>query len=179
MSAERRTFGGSSAAHALFPGTFDPVTLGHVDVLRRAARLFARVTVAVAQHPSKRELFSVEERLALWREALEDLPSVQVTRLEGLVVDGCRELSAGVIVRGVRHGEDWSYESQMARTNRALEPQIETVLLASSPEHAHISSTLVRQIAELGGDVAPFVPVHVARALRARFAEAVRRRPEG
>lgn len=154
--------------HALFPGTFDPVTLGHVDLVRRAAAVFGRVTVAVAIHPTKRGLLEPEERLRLLAESLGDLERVSVVRLEGLVVDGCRAHGAQFILRGIRNAADVDYELAMARSNRALAPEIETVLLASSPEHAHISSTLVRQIAEMGGKLDSFVPPAVARALRRR-----------
>ncbi|MBI5434878.1 MAG: pantetheine-phosphate adenylyltransferase [Planctomycetes bacterium] len=156
--------------HALFPGTFDPVTLGHLDLVRRAAAAFDRVTVAVAVHPTKTGLLSAEERLELLADALKGLDNVAVARLEGLVVDGCRAHGAGFILRGLRSAADVDYELQMARSNRALAPEIETVLLASTPEHAHISSTLVRQIAEMGGELTSFVPKSVARRLRARFA---------
>jgi pantetheine-phosphate adenylyltransferase len=155
--------------HALFPGTFDPVTLGHLDVLSRALVLFDRVTLAVATHHEKQSLLGVEERLELLRRATAELEGVRVTSLEGLVVDACRALGAGVIVRGVRSGTDYDYEVQMARTNRALAPDVETVLLVPAPEHAHISSTLVRQIASLGGDVSAFVPPAVAAVLAERF----------
>ena len=157
-----------SAAHALFPGTFDPVTLGHLDVVRRAARLYARVTVVVAAHPSKLELLSLETRLALLREVLAELPNVDIAVVEGLLVQGCRELDAGVIVRGLRNGADFEYEAQMARSNAAMAADVETVFLASAPEHTHISSTLVRQVAEMGGPLELFVPPAVARALRER-----------
>jgi len=160
--------GGPNPSHALFPGTFDPVTLGHLDLVRRAAALFSRVTVAVARHPEKRELFSLERRLELLRQVLDGIPGVEVTALDGLVVAGCRQVGAGVVVRGARTAGDFEYEAQMARSNRAMAPEIETVVLASSAEHAHISSTLVRQVAEMGGDLAPFVPPAVARALASR-----------
>jgi pantetheine-phosphate adenylyltransferase len=159
----------SDPRHALFPGTFDPVTLGHVDVVRRATLLFERVTVAVATHPEKRELLPIEQRLELLRDVTRALPRVGVTRLEGLVVHGCRDLDCGVILRGARSAGDLDYELQMARTNRALDPGVDTVLLASSPEHAHVSSTLVRQVAEMGGALESFVPPAVARALTERF----------
>jgi pantetheine-phosphate adenylyltransferase len=152
--------------HALFPGTFDPVTHGHLDIVRRAAKLFDRVTVAVALHPSKQELLPVPERLALLREVTADIGGVDVVQIEGLVVHGCERLGATVIVRGVRSASDVDYELQMARTNHALAPTIETVLIASSPEHAHISSTLVRQVAEMGGDLTSFVPPAIVRRLR-------------
>jgi pantetheine-phosphate adenylyltransferase len=155
--------------HALFPGTFDPVTLGHLDVLRRARVLFERVTIAVATNTEKQSLFGVEERLQLLRAVTADLPGVAVEALPGLVVDACRALGAGVVVRGVRSGTDFDYEVQMARTNRAMAGDVETVLFVPSPEHAHVSSTLVRQIASLGGDVSGFVPAAVAELLRARY----------
>jgi pantetheine-phosphate adenylyltransferase len=156
-----------SSIHALFPGTFDPVTLGHLDVIRRAASLFGRVTVAIAGNPSKRELLSLEQRLELLREATADIGGVAVARLDGLVIDGCAKLGAQVIVRGVRSAHDFEYEAQMGRSNRAMAPAVETVFLASDPEHVHISSTLVRQVAACGGPLEPFVPPSVARALRA------------
>ena len=157
----------SAPSHALFPGTFDPVTLGHLDLIRRAARLFDRVTVAVAQHPSKRELLPHAQRLELLREVTADLPGCSVERLEGLVVDGARALGCNVIVRGARSATDFDYEAQLGRTNAALAPEIETVLLASSPRTVHVSSTLARQIAIMGGALDALVPEPVARALRA------------
>jgi len=161
-------------SHALFPGTFDPVTLGHLDLVRRAAALFGRVTVAVAHHPAKKELLPLERRLELLREVTREIPGVSVAPLDGLVVQGCAALGADVIVRGARDAGDFEYEAQMARSNREMAPAIDTVVLASSPEHVFISSTLVRQVAEMGGDLAPFVPPEVARAL----AELARARDE-
>jgi pantetheine-phosphate adenylyltransferase len=152
--------------HALFPGTFDPVTLGHLDLARRALTLFGRLTIAVAHNAGKHTFFGPEQRVELLREATRDWAGVAVVLIDGLVVQACRTLSADVIVRGVRSGTDFDYEVQMARTNREMLPEIDTVLLAPSPAHAHISSTLVREIALLGGDASAFVPAHVARALR-------------
>lgn len=156
------------ARHALFPGTFDPVTLGHLDVLRRASRLFARLTVAVARNPQKQELFDLQRRMALLREVTAELCNVEVAALDGLVALGARDLGAGVIVRGARHAGDFEYEAQMARCNRELAPGVETLVLVSAPEHAHVSSTLVRQIAACGGALEAFVPPAVARALARR-----------
>lgn len=153
------------ARHALFPGTFDPVTLGHLDVLRRASGLFARLTVAVARNPEKSRLLDLERRMALLREVTAELRNVEVTALDGLVALGARSLGAGVIVRGARHAGDFEYEAQMARCNRELAPEVETLILVSAPAHAHISSTLVRQIAACGGPLEAFVPPAVARAL--------------
>ena len=158
-----------AAAHALLPGTFDPFTLGHLDLARRAAALFGRVTLGVATHPEKRHLFPTEERVALARASLADVAGAEVLAIEGLVVDAARRLGATVIVRGVRGGTDLDYETPMARTNRVLAPEVDTVLLLPSPEVAHVSSTLVRQIASMGGDVAALVPEPVRAALAERF----------
>ncbi|MCP3918471.1 MAG: pantetheine-phosphate adenylyltransferase [bacterium] len=160
-----------AGGHAIFPGTFDPVTLGHLDVLERALGLFERVTIAVAAHHDKHAIFDLEERLRLLSEvteAGEPLGRARVVALEGLLVEGCRRLGARAIVRGVRSAGDLEYERQMALTNRVLAPEIETVLLLSAPEHAHVSSTLVRQIARMGGDVSSFVPPAVRTALANR-----------
>ena len=156
------------ASHVLFPGTFDPPTLGHLDLVQRATRLFARVTVGLAEHPTKAALFTVEERVALLEQCVAGSRNVAVVRLDGLVVQACEELGCDAILRGLRSGGDYDYEAQMARTNRSMLPRIDTVFLASAPEFAHISSTLVRQIAQLGGDVSLFVPENVAKALRKR-----------
>ncbi|MFT5477079.1 MAG: pantetheine-phosphate adenylyltransferase [Planctomycetota bacterium] len=161
--------------HALFPGTFDPVTLGHLDVLERALRLFDRVTLAVAEHHAKDQLFDLEERQALLREVTSGWKGVEVVTLSGLLVDGCRELGAGAIVRGVRSAADLDYERQMAFTNRAMAPDVETVFLLTAPECQHISSTLVRQIARMGGDVSSFVPPAVQTALARHLSEQANR----
>ena len=155
--------------HALFPGTVDPVTLGHVDILERARKLFPRVTLAVASHPDKQHLFSLEERLELLERVTRGLDGVTVTALRGLVVRGCRELGADAIVRGLRTAGDLEYERQMALTNRVLLPEVETVFLLPAAQFANVSSTLVRQIARMGGDCSPFVPAVVVVALQQRF----------
>ncbi len=156
--------------HALFPGTFDPVTLGHIDILERARRLFPRITVAVATHPEKQHMFTLEERLELLGRVTRGQDGVTITALPGLVVRGCKELGADVIVRGLRSERDLEYERQMALTNRVLLPEVETLFLLPGAEHASISSTLVRQIARMGGDCSPFVPPAVAALLKERFA---------
>jgi len=160
-------------SHALLPGTFDPPTLGHVDLIRRAAALFGRVTIGVAEHPTKTPMFAVEERLALLAAVCADVAGsdVRAVRIDGLLVDACERLSATVVVRGVRNGTDLDYEVPMANTNRSLLPRIDTVFLSPAPAVAHVSSTLVRQIFELGGDVTGMVAADVARALAARRAE--------
>lgn len=164
-----RRIRGVLATHVLFPGTFDPATLGHLDLIERATGLFGRITVGVAENSGKQALFPAEERLALLREVTAGLGEVRVVRVEGLVVEAARALGANAVLRGLRSGSDFDYEAQMARTNRVLAAEIDTVFLASSPAVGHISSTLVRQIAALGGDVSRLVPPAVARALALRF----------
>ena len=159
----------SDRRHAIFPGTFDPVTSGHVDLVERAARLFDHLTIAVAAHHDKRHILTVEERVALLEEVTRDLAHVDVVVLDGLLVDGARRLGATAIVRGIRGAADLEYERQLALTNRAMDAELDTVMLLSSSEHAHVSSTLVRQIARLGGDISPFVPPAVVTALAGRF----------
>jgi len=158
-----------SATHALFPGTFDPITLGHVDLIERAARFFPRLTVLVAEHATKQHVFSLKERIALCRASLEHVEGVEVASTRGLLVDACRDLEAEAVVRGVRGGIDLEYEVQMANTNRAMRPSIDTIFLAPSPPYAHVSSTLVRQIASMRGDVSAFVTGPVLDALQRRF----------
>ncbi|MFT7668491.1 MAG: pantetheine-phosphate adenylyltransferase [Planctomycetota bacterium] len=158
-----------SATHALFPGSFDPITLGHVDLIRRAAAIFSRVTVLVASHASKQQLLSLPQRLELISAALAGIEGVQVAGTSGLLVDACKEFDASVVIRGVRGATDLEYEVQMANTNRAMRPTMDTLFLAPAPEHAHVSSTLVRQIATMGGDVSGFVPLCVSEALQAHF----------
>jgi pantetheine-phosphate adenylyltransferase len=160
-----------SSPSAVFPGTFDPFTLGHLDLVRRARDLFPDLIVAVAQHPTKDEMFSVPERVALIEESLAGMDGVRVATFEGLVVEGCRNLGASVLLRGLRGSGDLEYERPMALSNRAMAPEVETVFLLPSSETAHISSTLVRQIARLGGDTSAFVPGPVLRALQHRFPE--------
>jgi len=153
---------------ALCPGTYDPVTDGHLDVIRRGAALFDRVIVAVGARENKPMLLSAEERVALMREAVADLPNVSVEPFDGLVVEFAREREATVLLRGVRNAADYEYERVMALTNGRLLPGIETVILVASSEVAYISSSLVREILHAGGEVDAFVPPHVAAALRAR-----------
>ncbi len=158
-----------SASHAVFPGTFDPPTLGHLDLVRRACALFDRVTVAVARHPIKDQILDPDQRRALFERVLaaSDLEGrVDVVVLDGLLVEGCRRLGATVILRGLRGGLDLEYERPMVLTNRSLAEEIETVFLLPEAGVAHISSTLVRQIARMGGDVSPFVPPPVTDHLR-------------
>lgn len=152
---------------ALFPGTFDPVTLGHLDVLRRARQRFDEVVVAVAVHPNKRALFAPDERIALLEACVD---GARVESVTGLVVDACRAFDCGTIVRGVRRGGEFDYEVGLALGNRHLEPAIDTVLFVPDPGLAHITSSLVREIAGLGGDVTGMAPDVVIDALAKKFA---------
>jgi pantetheine-phosphate adenylyltransferase len=158
-----------SVQHALFPGSFDPITLGHMDLIRRSLSIFGKVTVLVAAHASKTQMFSPEERLELVRGALAGLDNVNVASTDSLLVDACREHDAPLVVRGVRGAMDLEYETQMANTNRTMLPEMDTVYLGAAPEHNFVSSTLVRQIASMGGDVSAFVPPNVLSALQSRF----------
>ncbi|WP_312130397.1 pantetheine-phosphate adenylyltransferase [Diaphorobacter nitroreducens] len=142
---------------AVYPGTFDPITLGHEDLVRRAARLFDRVIVAVAIAHHKKTLFSLDERMEMARQALADCPQVQVEPFEGLVTEFTAARGGTAMVRGLRSGTDFDYEFQLAGMNRALVPGVETVFLTPASQYQFISSTLVREIGTLGGDVAQFV----------------------
>ncbi|MGH2723976.1 MAG: pantetheine-phosphate adenylyltransferase [Actinomycetota bacterium] len=153
---------------ALYPGTFDPVTNGHLDVVRRAARLFDRVVVAVLENPSKDPLFTVEERVEMLREATGDLGNVEVDSFSGLLVDHARARGARIIVKGLR-ASDFDYELQMAQMNRHL-TEVETCFVATSPEWAYVSSSLVKEVARHGGDVGGLVPDHVLPRLKERLA---------
>jgi pantetheine-phosphate adenylyltransferase len=154
---------------AIFPGTFDPITSGHVDLVQRAARRFDSVVVSVAGSGSKTPCFGLEERIELAREALMDSPNVQVMGFEGLLVSFAQSQDASVILRGLRTMSDFEYEFQLANMNRRLAPDVETMFLTPDEGFTSISSSLVREIARLGGDVSAFVPMVVQRALHARF----------
>ncbi len=153
---------------AMYPGTFDPITLGHEDIVRRASRLFDRVVVAIAVNPGKEPMFSLEERVELARGVLADLDGVEVTGYEGLTVDFAKEHDLQVIVRGLRAISDFEYEFQLANMNRHLTDEVETAFLTPTEKYTYISSSLVREIASLGGDITEFVSPTVKRALLER-----------
>lgn len=150
---------------ALYPGTFDPITLGHVDMARRASPLCDRLVVGVARSTPKDVWFSVEERVALVKDALADLPNVEVLPFEGLVVDFARARGAGFILRGVRAFSDFEYELQMALINRKLAPDVETLFLMPAEEYGYVSSSRVREIAALGGDIRRYLTPGTHKAL--------------
>ena len=153
---------------AIYPGTFDPITYGHIDVVERATELFSRVIVLVARNSAKTPLFSDEERIAMIGEVFKRTPQVEVDGFEGLLVDYARRKKATVIVRGLRAVSDFEYEFQMALTNRKLARSIDTVFLVPHEQYTYLNSTIVREIARLGGDVSDFVPKSVRRRLVAK-----------
>lgn len=153
----------------IYPGTFDPITNGHLDLIRRAALLFERVLVAVAVDTGKDPAFGIERRIRLAEQVLQDIPQAEVVRFSGLLVTFARDHGIPVVIRGLRNLADFEYESQLAGMNRRMAPEIETLFLAPAAEYAPISSSLVREIASLGGDLSPFVPAVVQAALRERF----------
>jgi pantetheine-phosphate adenylyltransferase len=154
---------------ALYPGTFDPITNGHTDITQRAARLFDRVIVAVADSTSKKAVFSTEERVALAKKALQGIDNIEVCSFNKLVTDLARDEKANVIIRGLRAVSDFDYEFQMAGMNRQLFADAETVFLTPAEDLNFISSSLIREIASLGGDVSKFVHVEVLQALKDKF----------
>ncbi|MDH4108481.1 MAG: pantetheine-phosphate adenylyltransferase [Gammaproteobacteria bacterium] len=153
---------------AMYPGTFDPVTLGHEDLVRRASRLFDKVVVAVAANPSKKPMFSLDERVAMAQHALADLPNVEVRGYSGLTVDFAVANDLAVIIRGLRAVSDFEYEFQLSNMNRHLTEDVETVFLTPTEKYTFISSSLVREIASMGGNVAEFVSPAVRQALLER-----------
>jgi pantetheine-phosphate adenylyltransferase len=154
-----------------YPGSFDPVTLGHIDIARRAAKLVDRLVVAVGTHHDKHALFSADERVSMVVDALRPVADeagieFDVTTYDNLTVEAAKDAGASVIIRGLRDAGDFDYEMQMAGMNAAMKPEVETVFLASSPETRYIAASFVRQIAAMGGDVSAFVPAKVAQALK-------------
>lgn len=154
---------------AIYPGTFDPVTHGHTDLVARAARVFDRVIVAIAESPHKQPLFSLDQRIAMTREVLADLDNVEVVGFDSLLIQFTVEMGANVLIRGLRAVSDFEYEFQLASMNRHLHPEIETMFLTPDESYSFISSTLVKEVARLGGDVTSFVSEGVSEALNQKF----------
>ncbi len=153
----------------IYPGTFDPVTFGHIDIIERAKELFDEVVVAVAVNPNKTPLFSLEERLYLLRESLKEFSNIQVDSFDGLLVDYARQVSAIGIIRGLRAVSDFEYEFQMALMNRKLANNITTIFLMPHEKYTYLNSSIIRNLAELKSDVSDFVPAVVAEALKKKF----------
>lgn len=156
---------------ALYPGSFDPIHNGHIDIAKRAARIFSEVVVGVYDLPKKKLLFDIESRLTLAERAFADSPNIRVAKFSGFTVDYAQELGATVLVRGLRVFSDFEFEFRMGLANKKLAPQIETVSIMTDIQHIYISSSTIREIAELGGDVTSMVPPYIAEALAVRFAE--------
>ena len=156
---------------AVYPGTFDPITLGHEDLVRRAAKLFDHVVLAVADSRTKHPMFTLAERIDMARAALSDVKNVSVTGFSGLLMHFVREQNASVVLRGVRAVSDFDYEFQLAGMNRKMYPEVETVFLTPGEEHMFLSATLVREISMLGGDVSKFVSAPIAARLKSKIRE--------
>ncbi len=154
---------------AIYAGSFDPITNGHLDVLERAAHVFDEIIIAVAHNSEKRGLFSPDERVALITEAVASMQNVRVTHFAGLLVEFAQREGACAIIRGLRAVSDFEFEFQMALMNRRLAPRLETMFLMPKEEYSYVSARLVKEVASLGGDIAHFVPGHVAVALRAKY----------
>ncbi|MGB1327406.1 MAG: pantetheine-phosphate adenylyltransferase [Porticoccaceae bacterium] len=153
----------------VYPGTFDPITNGHIDLVERASRLFGKVVIGIASSRQKSPLFTIEERITLARECLEHVPNVEIYGFNSLLVDFVKKYNADAIMRGLRAVSDFEYEFQLANMNRALSPEIESIFLTPSEKFSYISSSLVREISSLKGDVSQFVPANVAEALAERL----------
>ncbi|WP_447555264.1 pantetheine-phosphate adenylyltransferase [Vreelandella sp. EE22] len=155
---------------AVYPGTFDPITNGHFDLIERAARMFDQVVIAVAESPNKQPALSLEKRIALAESACCALPNISTVGFSSLLTTLMNELGARIMLRGIRAASDFEYELQLANMNRAQNPELESVFLTPAVENSYISSTIVREIAKLGGDVSALVPPQVVQALRERYA---------
>ena len=158
--------------HCIYPGTFDPLTYGHLDVLERATKLFDRVTVAVSDNPTKGPFFTAAQRLAMLQPNVARFPNVVVTKFDNLLVEFAHQQGACAIIRGLRAISDFEFEFNMALMNRHLQPGVETIFVMPNEEFSYTSSTLVKQVAKYGGDISHFVPPNVAAALRAAYAPA-------
>ena len=154
---------------AVYPGTFDPITLGHEDLIRRAARLFDTLIVAIADSSAKRPFFTGDERVEMAKEVLKDLKNVEVVGFAGLLMKFVQQHQARVVIRGLRAVSDFEYEFQLAGMNRGMYPDVETIFLTPGEQHMFISATIVREISVLGGDVGKFVAPHVAKRLEAKI----------
>lgn len=150
---------------AIYPGSFDPVTYGHLDIIRRSASITDKLIVGVLNNNAKMPLFSVEERVKMLKEATCDLANVEIVPFDGLLVDFARQMNAAFIIRGLRAITDFEYELQMSQTNHKLEPNVETIFLTTNIEYSYLSSTTVKEIAAFGGDISEFVPKAVVREL--------------
>ncbi len=156
----------------LYPGSFDPVTNGHLDVARRAARIFDRLLIGVAVNSEKNPLFSFDERIEILREVCKDMPHTEIVSFSSLLVNAVNDLNVSAVIRGIRAVSDFEYEFQMALMNRELNEKCETLFMMPSPEYSYVSSRLIKEIARCGGDISPFVPPVVAAAIAQKYGKA-------
>ena len=154
---------------AVYPGSFDPVTYGHLDIIRRSRSLADELIVGVLNNKAKTPLFSVEERVKMLKEMTKNMPGVKIVPFEGLLIDFAKEMSAGIVVRGLRAVTDFEYELQMAQTNNKLSPELETVFLTTSLKYSYLSSTIVKEVAAFGGDISQFVPETIERRIQEKI----------
>ncbi len=154
---------------AIYPGTFDPITNGHIDIIHRSLKLFNHIIIAIGSNPKKAPLFSISERMWMIKESFKDLSRISVKTFDGLLVDFARSHQAKVIIRGLRAISDFEYEFQMALMNRKLDNEIETVFLMPSEEYSYLTSSLIKEVSSLGGDITSFVPAHVYEMLKKKF----------
>lgn len=162
---------GTKSHLAVYPGSFDPVTMGHMDIIHRAAKQFDHLVVAVLNNMSKKPLFSVEERVELLKEVTSDLPNVTIESFRDLLANYIRERKAQVIVRGIRSVTDFEYELQMASINRELNPDAETIFMMTNPKYSYLSSSVVKEIARFDGNVSDFVPPIIEKHLKQKFSQ--------
>lgn len=156
---------------AIYPGSFDPVTNGHLDVIRRSSKMVDELIVGVLNNNAKMPLFSVEERVKILKEVTKDIPNVRIYPFDGLLIDFAAKMEAGVVIRGLRAITDFEYELQMSQTNHKLNPDVETIFLTTSIEYSYLSSTTVKEIASYGGDITQFVPEAVVGKLEQKMKE--------
>ncbi len=154
---------------AIYPGSFDPVTYGHLDIIRRSSKLADELIVGVLYNKAKTPLFSIEERVRMLKEVTKDIPNVEIIPFEGLLVDFAKETSAKMVIRGLRAVTDFEYELQMSQTNHKLLPELETVFLTTGLEYSYLSSTVVKEVAAFGGDISQFVPEAVERKIQEKI----------
>ena len=160
---------GEQMKRAIYPGSFDPVTFGHIDMIERSAKIVDELVVAILVNSAKNQLFSVEERVSMLREITGHVPNIKITSFHGLLIDYARKVDASIIVRGLRAVTDFEYELQIAQTNRIVDDRVDTVFLTTSLEYAYLSSTIVKEVASYGGDISHFVPEQLIDRIYAKF----------
>ena len=156
---------------AIYPGSFDPVTYGHIDIITRSSKLADELVIGVLKNNSKRPLFSVEERVKMLEEVTKELPNVKIVPFNGLLVDFARQIEANAVVRGLRAITDFEYELQMAQTNHQLAPDVETLFLTTNLQYSYLSSTIVKEVATFGGDISQFVPEVVMNRIKEKMSQ--------